>query len=31
MVSDWARILRKRYDALRQQAAAPAADPTAGK
>jgi len=25
MVSDWARILRKRYDALRAQAAAPAA------
>lgn len=25
MVSDWARILRKRYDALREQAAAPAA------
>jgi len=25
MVGDWARILRKRYDALREQAAAPAA------
>ena len=25
MVADWARILRKRYDALREQAAAPAA------
>ncbi len=25
MASDWARILRKRYDALREQAAAPAA------
>jgi uncharacterized protein DUF3313 len=25
MVSDWARILRKRYDALREQAGTPAA------
>jgi len=31
MVSDWARILRKRYDALREQAAAPPAAPSAEK